>query len=57
MYGGARHHLRLWWEFIGRPAFRARTLCRVGRHRWCDGWSQSLGDVWICSACERQREK
>lgn len=57
MHGGSRHHLSLWWDYIGRPRLGRALRCRFGRHRWCDGWSQALGDSWICGDCHEQREK
>lgn len=57
MYGGSRRHLSLWWEFIGQPALARRFLCPTSRHRWCDGWSKALGDIWVCANCGESREK
>ena len=30
--GGWRRHLELWWKYIGEPALRRQTMCRVDRH-------------------------
>lgn len=57
LYGGWRRHLSLWWEFRVQPELRAATLCRIGWHRWRDGWSRDLGDCWSCWPCGRLREK
>lgn len=57
MYGGPRHHLSLWWEYIGSSWVASRTRCRIGWHRWCDSWTQNLGDSWTCGDCYAQREK
>lgn len=57
MYGGSRRHLALWFDLLAVPAVLAATLCLVGLHRWRDGWSRTLGDIWICRDCCKSREK
>lgn len=56
MYGGWRHHVSLWWEYMGRPRLAYLLKCRFGWHYWLDGWSKALGDCQICRNCHDMRE-
>jgi hypothetical protein len=54
--GGLRNHLHLAWTFKWSEQLRRATLCRMGRHHWCTGWTLRLGECRICSGCWQARE-
>lgn len=50
--GGARNHLSMWWDFVGRSRLREVTTCRLGWHDPGTYWrmgerpSRWQGCVW-----------
>jgi hypothetical protein len=48
--GGFRRHLSLAWEFKWPQALGRATLCRIGRHRWVQGWVKDKPST-ICRNC------
>jgi hypothetical protein len=55
-YGGPRHHLYLWWLYIGYPGLRRTTVCRIGRHAWSEGWNRERGHHRLCQDCLTLRD-
>lgn len=51
MYGGPRRHLHLWWTYKLLPDLHRETLCRLGRHRWINAWSEWNGEHRACRHC------
>jgi hypothetical protein len=45
--GGFRRHLDLAWEFKWPQQLGRATWCRIGRHKWVDGWAKDVP----CSLC------
>jgi hypothetical protein len=58
LYGGPKQHMKLSWEFYWSSELRRVTLCRIGRHKYVDGWQRkSKDDPWqaltTCRDCAR----
>jgi hypothetical protein len=52
--GGWRNHLSLAWTYRWSPQLAAETLCRIGRHRWCQGWHYGEPGTW-CGNCAKPK--
>lgn len=52
MYGGSRHHIALWWEYMAWPWAHRQTLCRLGLHEpaYEAGRRRTVG-CWVCLHC------
>lgn len=59
-YGGPRRHVALWWEYRASEWLRARTVCRLNRHRWVSWRRRDVGTREVvkrftaCRDCARR---
>lgn len=65
LYGGWRNHLEMTWSLRRKPALRAMTYCKVGRHRRTQMWGRDRNSppgrmTWtrvVCLDCGKPLSK
>lgn len=60
--GGWRRHLAVSWKYVWKDELLARTRCRVGRHRFTQGWRRVGPDApWVeyvsCRYCGLRKRR